>query len=237
MGPRKDRGEITCGIPTVKYNDSIKILGIFFNANIEASLLEQNWDQKMEKMNKIIKQWQKRNLSIIGKIVVAKTFVLSIWSYTLQALSLPEEILASIDTMMFRFIWQRKHANRRAFEKVKRAVLCLPVEEGGLGMISIKDQQKVMLIKWLNRNKRQYGIADIFFKKYGSIEQFIECNPKIESINRKSIPSVFWCTVAREWQGLKKKCFKVSDYNILDQTIFHNELIKYKNNTIFIPRW
>ena len=237
VGPRRSRDKIICGIPTVCYDDSMKILGIYFKSHVEASMVEENWKEKIEKMEKVIKRWQNRNLSLIGKIIVAKTFLLSIWTYTLQALSLPEKVLSTIDSMIFRFLWQKKHSNKRAFEKVKRAVLCLPKDEGGLDMISCRDQQAVLLIKWLNKSKRQYEIADLFFKRYGGIERFIECNPKNDDINIEFIPSSFWCDVAKQWQYIRKKIINFSDYNIMEQTLFHNELITFKNRTLNLLRW
>ena len=52
---------------------------------------------------------------------------------------------------MFKFIWQKRQTNLKAFEKVKRDVMCKPIEEGGLGMISVKHQQKSFLVKWVTK--------------------------------------------------------------------------------------
>ena len=57
--------------------DTIKILGVYFSNNICASNLEYNWNERIEKIIRLIKCWEKRNLSIIGKIQIIKTFLLS----------------------------------------------------------------------------------------------------------------------------------------------------------------
>ena len=78
-----------------------------------------------------------------------KTFLLSKINYIIQSLSLPTQFLEEIDRILFKFIWQKKFSNKKTFEKVKRSVMCNDVKNGGLNMISIKDQQKVFHLKWL----------------------------------------------------------------------------------------
>ena len=72
--------------------------------------------------------------------------LLSKFAYVLQSLSLPESALTTIDRVLFKFIWQKKASDKKAFEKIKRNVLCRGIQEGGLNMISVRDQQKVFLI-------------------------------------------------------------------------------------------
>ena len=79
--------------------------------------------------------------TLYGKVIIAKTLLLSQFSHVLQVLALPQSVLTRINTIIYRFLWKRKYNNKRAFEKIKRNVLSLDVEEGGLKMI-IENQQK-----------------------------------------------------------------------------------------------
>ena len=103
------------------------------------------------KIERMIKMWQRRNPSLYGKIIICKTFLLSQISYIIQALALPDHVINRIDTLLFKFLWQKRFSNKKAREKVRRSVLCKPIEEGGLNMISLKDQQKVCLLKWIKK--------------------------------------------------------------------------------------
>ena len=67
----------------------------------------------------------------------------------MQALVVPENDLIEINRLLFRFLWRKKDSNRRAFEKVKRSVLCTDVESGGLNMIDLKDMQAAFLLQWV----------------------------------------------------------------------------------------
>ena len=141
------------GEETLKWlckTECIKILGIYFNAIKEASLIEANWDNKIEEIHIIMNNWTKRNCSIWGKTIVAKTFLLSKLNYILQSLNLPINIQQIIDNMIFKFIWKTK-SSKKTIEKIKRSTLCLNVKDGGLSMVSIETQQKVLLLRWLHR--------------------------------------------------------------------------------------
>jgi hypothetical protein len=57
-------------IPGINWTDKpIKSLGIYFGNNNEESQ-KLNWENKIEKMNKLFCAWGKGNLSILGKIVI-----------------------------------------------------------------------------------------------------------------------------------------------------------------------
>ena len=44
----------------------VKILGVFFSAESEASILEENWNTKLDNLIRSIKQWENRNPTSYG---------------------------------------------------------------------------------------------------------------------------------------------------------------------------
>ena len=89
-------------------------------------------------------------------VIVAKTFLLSKLNYIIQVLSLRQAIAAQVDSIILKFLLQKKKSRRKkAFEKMKRNNICKKTSDGGLGAISILDQQTAFQIKWLKRS----GIA------------------------------------------------------------------------------
>ena len=66
---------------------------IYFSANKEASLIEDNLNDKIENTLRIINSWGKRNPTLYGKAILAKTLMLSQFPYALQALAYPETTL------------------------------------------------------------------------------------------------------------------------------------------------
>ena len=88
-------------------SDTIKILGVQFSNNMPASQLEDNWKKRIETIVQLIKLWEHRNLSIMGKIQIVKTFLLSQLIYIMQAISLPNQVLRELNTILFKFIWKK----------------------------------------------------------------------------------------------------------------------------------
>ena len=122
---------------------------VYFNSTEKISNIDKNWNEKLEAIIRLIKSWEKRNLSIIGKIHIIKTFLLSQLTYIMQSLVLPDDVLKKLNTILFKFIWKKKYSNRRAFEKIRRDVLCGDYENGGLKMINAFDMQNAFIIKWV----------------------------------------------------------------------------------------
>ena len=89
-----------------------------------ASHIDENLSERIVKIKRLIPIWEKRNLSVVGKICIIKAFLISQVVYVMQALVVPENVLIEINRLLFRFLWRKEDCNRRAFEKVKRSVLC-----------------------------------------------------------------------------------------------------------------
>ena len=54
------------GIRWLNENENIKVLGIYFNASTEASLIELNWTNKKEEVKQVITQWSRRKYFPLG---------------------------------------------------------------------------------------------------------------------------------------------------------------------------
>ena len=67
-----------------------------------------NWENKIEKMNNLLLLWTKRNLTIIGKILITKSLIVPIFTYVASACVVPEKNRKEIDSKCFKFIWNNK---------------------------------------------------------------------------------------------------------------------------------
>ena len=245
IGKSKGSTDKPGGIRWIEGGDIVKILGVYFSPTKEASQIDQNWTEKIENIKNIMKMWLKRNPSLYGKVLICKTFLLSQMSYIIQSLSLPDEVLNEIDALFFRFLWKKKNSNKRAREKVKRSVMCKSVSEGGLGVISIKDQQKVFLIKWLkrlaeeeNNDNASIRTSNIFFAGVGGVNYFLSATDGCSSVDKHYPASKFWLSVMHSWlkiNPLKKSTDSTLDF--LMEPIFNNARIKYKRQSLYINRW
>ena len=48
----------------------------------------------------------------------------------MQSMGIPEKVLTDLNRLFYRFIWQKRFSDRKAFEKVKRSVMEGNVDEG-----------------------------------------------------------------------------------------------------------
>ena len=62
----------------------------------------------------------------------------------MQAFKIPDDVLTEVNRLLFRFFWRKK--DRKAFEKVKRTVVCSDIENGGLSMIDVRQMQLLSLL-------------------------------------------------------------------------------------------
>ena len=122
------------------WKKKIKFIGLFFCNDKCASSVEENWTDKINIIKRLIATWEKRNLRNMGNICIIKTFLLSQIVYIMQVLSFlimhwQKLIGYCLDLM------EKKDCNRKAFEKVKRVVMCKDFEKRGLKMIEVKQMQ------------------------------------------------------------------------------------------------
>ena len=243
LGSIKDNPEGGEGIRWLKATEHIKILGTYFSADTESSLLVENWNTKIESIKLLIMNWSKRNISIWGKCLVAKTFLLSKINYAIQSLALPDNILTIINNLIFKFIW-RSDSNKNSFERINRNTLCLDIEHGGLGMISIEDQQQVMLLRWLHRlharhkvNHTHIKIINKLLKQVGGFLCSYFSNTSLNLFKGlNEIKSTFWKKALTTWLTYKNACFK-EDTPLYFIPIFNNMNISRGTKPLFIKRW
>ena len=82
-------------------------------------------------MEKILKQWNKRSLSPIGKNNVIKTLVIPIFNRLFTSLPNPDvKIYETIDKTLYDFLWNKN-------PKIKKTVMIKKYIEGGLNMINL----------------------------------------------------------------------------------------------------
>jgi hypothetical protein len=84
---------------------SFKLLGVNFDIDL-AKLEKINFEDKILEMKQLIKQWSRRNLTVIGRITVVETLILPLFNHLFLSLPNPSnEIVEKINELLFTFIW------------------------------------------------------------------------------------------------------------------------------------
>ena len=83
-------------------NKPIKTLGIYYGHDyIECEKL--NWEKKIEKINSLFLSWSKRNLSILGKVLIIKALIIPIFTFIVSSCVIPEKYKKEIESKCFKF--------------------------------------------------------------------------------------------------------------------------------------
>ena len=225
----------------IAWVNQIKILGIYFSNIRSASQIDMNWLHRIKVIKQIIKNWEKRNLGLLGKICVIKVFLLSQFVFIMQSIYIPEKVTNEINTLLFRFLWRKKDCNKKAFEKVKRCVVTSETDKGGINMINLKLFQQSFLCEWLQKlvsapdSCKWSWIPKLYFSNFG---RHLACfNSTVGASKFKgleTLTSVFWKNVAVTWLNNNKVH---TAENVKVECIWNNSSIKYQTHVIFFKHW
>ena len=224
----------------IVFVDKIKLLGIWYGRNSSARTIKENWEGKIEQLERIFALWSKHRLSLIGKVLVVKVFGLSLFIYIMKSIGLPPSVLQRINRMFFAFIWKRNFKEGKTFERVKRKVMCMEMEEGGLQMIDIHSMQDCFMIKWCLKLIVEYkekwaAIPKTYLEKVGNINVFLCDSNKDKFKGLFTIKSYFWKEALVTWltHTGAETFMGVKELKFSELPIFNNPVILFEGQTLY----
>ena len=129
VGKDADKKEPICLDLDMRWTKKLKVLGITFS-NSDADSITENYESKVARIKTIIASWNKRNLSLNGKVVVIKILLLPILTHVFTSLPRPpNEFMSKLRSLFFQFIWNGK------VDRVKRSSLYKQYQYGGMNMV------------------------------------------------------------------------------------------------------
>ena len=104
-----------------------------------------NYDEITKTIKDKLRIWKWKDLTIIGRIQLVKTFTIPTFLYRASLICMDKEFVNEVNKIIFDFIWKGK-------DKVKRRVLVGDIEDGGLKaphLDSIIKTQRILCCKKL----------------------------------------------------------------------------------------
>ena len=129
---------------------SIKINGIHFQQN-QTLMRQTNVGNVVRKIDEQMRRWSARRLSLLGKILILKTFGISQIIFLLQSIVLTESDFKRMNSFLFRFLWNRNYLAAKAPERIKREIMNKPVKLGGFGMLDVCEMDRGIKLRALGR--------------------------------------------------------------------------------------
>ena len=128
----------------------IKINGIWLQMNRDR-MRTGNVDRVLVKIEAHLRSWSRRGLSTLGKILVLKTFGISQIIYLMQSMCLKPADFKRLNSLLYKYIWNRNFGAPKAPERIKREIINLPIKLGGFGMLDIIALDRSLKLKMLAR--------------------------------------------------------------------------------------
>ena len=140
LGGAKNNSNLLSCISNKSYSpdfiqNSFIALGISLSNNMSIQgIMEVNYEARITKAKSWVNIWNKRDLTLMGKVTIIKSLIYSQFSYLAIPLIKPSNsLIKKIDTLTYNFLWGCKR------DKVKREVIKRSIGEGGLGLFDFSE--------------------------------------------------------------------------------------------------
>ena len=130
----------------VKPSDIIKINGLHLSFEVTRAN-DLNLNKIFTSMEGQFKMWKNMYLSIIGKILIYKTFGLSQILFIAATTLIPLKMEKKINELIYRFIWSSNFEKNKAPDRIKRSILSTPLNKLGFDMLDYKEIVKSIRLK------------------------------------------------------------------------------------------
>jgi len=134
----------------VKTQEKIKVNGILLQ-NDQDRMIDENVEAVLSKVDKQLRRWSVRHLSILGKILIAKTYGISQITFLMQSVVLSEAHFKKFNNLIYKFLWNKHYLAAKAPERVKREIVNCPIKYGGFGMLDLTKLDRALKIKGIGR--------------------------------------------------------------------------------------
>ena len=225
IGKDKSKDENICGlVPRTKF----KSLGVLFST-MEACVHE-NIEPRIRRMRDITNMWRGRDLSIKGRITLIKKLMASQFTYLATAMVIPAEIISKTERELGMFLWNGRTP------KVRRDVICQPIEKGGLGAVNFGCYIKSIQLAWLRRmiSGPEPKWRAVLQGAIGGIQlaDLLRGDMDGPQIKKMAIPE-FYCRVIAEYYRMKPVTRITSATEVKTQALWFNKHIQIDHNVIF----
>lgn len=208
---------------------TFKLLGVNFNINLE-KMIQDNFSLKITQMKKVIKSWEKRNLSPLGKITVIKTLILPIFNHLFTSIPNPDQtVLETINEILYDFLWNKK-------AKIKATIVVKQYGDGGLKMINLKAFINALKATWIRRLLLTDCKWRCFIKQYIDIEKMTSCNTNYVEKIVGNVKNKFWKDVLLSFLEIDRK-LELSEDQVLKSPLFYNRNITVGGICTFYQTW
>ncbi|WZZ11232.1 hypothetical protein YC2023_097153 [Brassica napus] len=102
----------------------------------------------INKITLTFQSWASKMLSFAGRLQLLRTVIFGTVTFWLSAFMLPKGCIQAIEALCARFLWSG-NIDKRGLAKIAWSTVCLPKQEGGLGLRSFSVWNQVLCLKFI----------------------------------------------------------------------------------------
>ena len=204
----------------------IKILGVYFGYD-EKQRNDLNFRQTLKSIKKSINMWKWRNLSLLGKIQIIKTFAIPKLMFRASVIPISNDLVKEANSIFYNFIWNGK-------DKVKRCALISDIDKGGLKMLDIESMVSARRVICLKKFLEDYpstwkSILNSFILPVGG-SLVLHCN--FDTVKLKTQLPKYYKECFDAWSGLNSST-PVTFNDIMNEIIWNNKFICIDKKSVY----
>ena len=181
---KRSNAKMYCAHNAMWTKEPINILGVNISVNPTENF-DLNYNSVINKSESVITCWKNRGLSLIGKIMIINSLIVSLFVYKMSVLTLmPKNIVTKINDMIRRFIWNDKK------QKIPLNQLQKNKDDGGLGLVNIELKDLALKAVWAIRMDQDELIQKFAKRKLNlgiDLQDLWKCNINFKDINKEAI--------------------------------------------------
>ena len=216
---------------TLQWVNSTCILGVHIAADREW-MVKTNYNELLSKIKSTLNPWKARSLTIMGKVVVINSLIMSKMVHRVLCVNSPDaKFLHTVKKVITDFLWEGKKA------QIAYDTLIKSYEEGGVKLQDLATKNLSLKIKWVQKafnekNHRKPVWMQIANKMLPyTVPEIFECNLSTKDIFKLKIKKnwaitsiLTWCEVNYHSPQTKKE--------ILSQGLWMNSHIWVKDTPV-----
>ena len=141
-------GRLDPPVPLDWSSTKIKTLGVVVGPG---DLEVDNWQPRIDAVEKVLSSWRQRSLSFRGKALVINALALSRVWYVASLIHMPDWVTLKLVKLAFHFFWGGKR------ELVRRVVIVQPPDQGGFSVVDVQRKVSSLLAQWVRRFLSSYA--------------------------------------------------------------------------------
>ena len=219
-------------IKPLQWTDKTRILGINISNNYE-TMIKDNYEEVLTKMYKVLSAWKSRSMTMIGKIQIVNTLVMSLFTHKFSCMfSPPSNFYEKVKEGIKAFLW-KKSKKGKIIAKIRYTTLIQGIAQGGLKLVDVENKNISCKMSWMHKllSGRNYFWKEVLYDiTLAPPNRLIECNPSAKQILEMTKNSKIWSEIFKNWfQLVSDNPQTVSE--ILSQQIWYNKFLNIKPRT------